>query len=104
MERSRSEEKGKKGPQDSRVKKATPRSLGFTQKGMIRHNCHWPGCQRHVPPKLWGCREHWFKLPKDLRDEIWRTYRPGQEISKTPSREYIAAARAVREWIEDSGL
>lgn len=43
---------------------------------------------------------------------IWRTYRPGQEIDKKPSRAYIAAAALVQIWIvehypatqiEDSG-
>ena len=48
---------------------------------------------------MWGCQPHWYRLPKALRDRIWQTYRPGQEISKTPSRDYIAAARAVQEWI-----
>jgi len=48
---------------------------------------------------MWGCREHWFKIPKTLRDRIWATYRPGQEITKTPSVEYIEAAKAVQEWI-----
>jgi hypothetical protein len=27
------------------------------------------------------------------------TYVPGQEITKTPSSEYITAAKAVQEWI-----
>ncbi|WP_181070918.1 hypothetical protein [Candidatus Manganitrophus noduliformans] len=52
-----------------------------------------------MPPKFWGCKAHWFALPKTLRDRIWATYRPGQEITKDPSPEYIAAARDVREWI-----
>lgn len=67
----------------------------------MSHTCHWPGCVREVPPKLWGCKPHWFRLPKPIRDEIWRTYVPGQEISKTPSRAYIAAAQRARKWIED---
>jgi hypothetical protein len=46
-----------------------------------------------------GCRAHWFKLPKRLRDAIWRTYVPGQEISKTPSAEYLAVADEVQTWI-----
>jgi hypothetical protein len=66
---------------------------------MSKHTCHWPGCEKAVPPSLWGCKTHWFRLPKHLRDEIWRTYRPGQEITKTPSVEYLAAAIAVRTWI-----
>ena len=64
-----------------------------------RHTCHWPGCAREVPPKLWGCREHWYQLPKALRDAIWREYRPGQEITKTPSPRYIAVAVLVQGWI-----
>ncbi len=66
------------------------------------HHCHWPGCNRRVPPAMWGCRQHWYRLPAELRAKIWRTFRPGQEMSKTPSREYVAAAREVREWIEQS--
>lgn len=22
------------------------------------HTCHWPGCNRHVPPAMWGCSKH----------------------------------------------
>jgi hypothetical protein len=65
----------------------------------MTHHCHWPGCPKAVPPKLWGCREHWFRLPAHLRKRIWATYQPGQEITKTPSAEYLAAAHAVQEWI-----
>lgn len=65
----------------------------------MTHTCHWPGCPREVPPAMWGCREHWFTLPKNLRREIWRTYRKGQEIDKSPSPEYIKAAHNAREWI-----
>jgi hypothetical protein len=67
--------------------------------GTPPHHCHWPGCTVPVPPKMWGCRDHWFKLPKHLRDKIWQAYRPGQEVTKTPSPEYVAAAREVREWV-----
>lgn len=65
----------------------------------MTHTCHWPGCGLAVPPHMWGCRSHWFTIPKYLRDKIWATYRPGQEITKTPSAEYIAAATEVQEWI-----
>ena len=64
-----------------------------------RHHCHWPGCGVLVPPAKWGCRSHWYALPKDLRGRIWRAYRPGQEQDKRPSAEYLAAARAVQDWI-----
>lgn len=67
----------------------------------VRHHCHWPGCDKPVPPAMWGCKFHWFKLPMRLRNRIWATYRPGQEISKAPSAEYLAVARDVQLWIAE---
>ena len=65
----------------------------------MRHTCHWPGCEVEVPPALWGCRPHWYSLPRHLRALIWKTYRRGQEVRKDPSPEYVEAARAVQRWI-----
>lgn len=64
-----------------------------------KHHCHWPGCDKQVPPAMWGCREHWYKLPKELRDKVWRAYQPGQEVAGTPSRGYVEVAREVQAWI-----
>ena len=65
------------------------------------HVCHWPGCERKVPPSLWGCKPHWYRLPMELRDEIWAHYRPGQEIDKLVSIEYMETALRVQDWIHD---
>ena len=65
----------------------------------MSHKCHWPKCPKEVSPKIWGCGQHWFKLPSNLQRLIWATYRPGQEITKTPSQNYIRAARMVQDWI-----
>lgn len=70
-----------------------------SQKQTRAHECHWPGCGKQVPPAMWGCSNHWFKLPLKLRAKIWRTYVPGQEILLTPSKEYIDVAVEVQEWI-----
>jgi hypothetical protein len=70
----------------------------------MSHHCHWPGCRVEVQPHLWGCWKHWRKLPQDIKDDIWRSYRKGQEVTKDPSREYIEAARRAREWIFDHHL
>lgn len=64
-----------------------------------KHDCHWPGCNKQVPPAMWGCRVHWYMLPKRLRDRIWDTYEPGQEKNMTPNRDYIQVAKEVQEWI-----
>lgn len=50
---------------------------------------------------MWGCRPHWFALPKAIRDAIWQAYQPGQEMTLTPSRAYVEAARAAQDWIQE---
>ena len=65
----------------------------------MTHTCHWPGCRVPVPPKMWGCKTHWFRLPGALRHAIWKAYRPGQEIDKHPSEAYLLAAQRAQEWI-----
>lgn len=67
------------------------------------HHCHWPGCDKMVPPAQWGCTQHWYKLPRALRSKIWAAYRVGQEDSKTPSSRYIEVARETQQWIKDNG-
>lgn len=52
---------------------------------------------------MWGCKTHWFRLPKFLRDRIWATYVPGQEIRKDPSQDYLDAADAADAWIREQG-
>lgn len=61
----------------------------------MSHRCHAIGCDAQVPPAMLMCRAHWFAVPKPLRQEVWRLYRRGQEITKDPSPEYLAAARAA---------
>lgn len=68
----------------------------------MNHFCHYPGCTKAVPPKLWGCKKHWFMLPQRLRNLIWLTYRAGQEIDKNPSAEYLAVADQVQQWCRDN--
>lgn len=66
------------------------------------HECHWPGCNAQVPPAMWGCKTHWFMLPKRLRDKIWAAYKIGQEVTMSPSREYVEAAREIQKWIKEN--
>jgi hypothetical protein len=67
----------------------------------MKHTCHWPGCNKEVAPSLWGCSKHWYTLPINIRVKIWRTYMPGQEITKTPSIAYIEAAKEAQDWIKE---
>ena len=65
-----------------------------------RHTCHWPDCEVQVPPAMWGCKAHWFKLPKSLRDKVWLAYSPGQEQRMDPSDDYLSVAQEVQDWIK----
>lgn len=65
----------------------------------MKHTCHAEACQTQVPPAMFMCRSHWYALPKAMRDRVWALYRPGQEITKDPSDEYVAHARACIEHV-----
>lgn len=64
------------------------------------HECHWPGCTKQVAPALWGCKAHWFKLPREIRSAIWVAYSIGKEENGRPSRAYVEAARRAQEFAE----
>jgi hypothetical protein len=67
---------------------------------MMAHLCHARGCQVPVPPKMFMCKPHWFMLPKGTRAAVWATYRPGQEITKDPSNEYMDVTTAAIAWLD----
>lgn len=52
---------------------------------------------------MWGCKAHWFRLPKPIRDAIWRAYRPGQEEDGGVTQDYFDAADAAERWIRQQG-
>lgn len=37
--------------------------------------CAHPRCEVQAQPGQLACRNHWFQLPKPLRDAIWSTWR-----------------------------
>jgi hypothetical protein len=71
------------------------------------HTCHAKGCTVPVPPKLLFCPKHWRMTPKELQHAVWAAYRPGQEIDKQPSQEYLAVMKAAIEAVaqkENAGI
>ncbi len=61
----------------------------------MSHHCHARGCTVSVPPEMLMCRDHWFKVPHDIRAAVWQHYRPGQCDDKSPSKEWHQAADAA---------
>lgn len=39
------------------------------------HPCAFPGCAKLVLPQKMACIEHWFSLPDNVREQLWRLYR-----------------------------
>lgn len=65
----------------------------------MKHTCHAMGCDVNVPEKMFLCRNHWFQLPRPMRDAVWAEYVPGQEISKTPTQEYLNVTERAIRWL-----
>lgn len=71
---------------------------------MPAHLCHARGCNKEVKPALLMCARHWRMVPRNLQQAVWDTYVPGQEITKTPTPEYLTAAGdAVRHVAKKEG-
>jgi hypothetical protein len=58
----------------------------------VKHVCHVPGCMTPVKPDKLMCRADWALVPDLMRQAVYATYRPGQEVTKSPSREYVRVA------------
>ena len=58
----------------------------------MSHQCHAVGCREEIPPRLHMCAKHWRIVPRAVQQLLWTHYRPGQEVDKQPSVEYIATA------------
>jgi len=61
----------------------------------MTHTCHATGCNKAVPPKHLMCGPHWRMVPQAQKNEIWRYYRPGQEVDKKPSPDYLHVMKAT---------
>jgi hypothetical protein len=66
---------------------------------MNEHHCHAIGCEVPVPPNLFMCKRHWYKLPMFMRDAVWDAYVPGQEVRKDPSPKYLLVAADAQRWL-----
>lgn len=62
---------------------------------MGSHRCAIPRCPEKIGPALLMCRDHWYEVPKDLRDEVWAQYR----AEGVWSERYMAARDAAIESI-----
>lgn len=63
--------------------------------------CQWPGCEVQIPSGMWGCKYHWFKLPKHLRKRLYLAYAPKPQVITVPSPEYVKVMQDIADWLVD---
>jgi hypothetical protein len=39
------------------------------------HKCAAPDCNLDVPPAMLMCKDHWFRVPRSIRNRVWAAYR-----------------------------
>jgi hypothetical protein len=57
--------------------------------------CPVDGCEERHPRSLMMCRDHWFAVPKPLRDEVWESYRHEGVLSERYGEARDAAIAAA---------
>lgn len=62
---------------------------------MSLHLCHAFECKTAVPPRMLMCLRHWKMVPKNIQSAVWAEYRPGQELDKMPSEDYVLVQRSA---------
>lgn len=61
----------------------------------MKHLCHALECNIEVPPKMLMCLKHWRMVPRAVQSAVWEHFRPGQEVDKRPSDEYLIVHRCA---------
>lgn len=54
-----------------------------------------PGCRVRIDPSRLMCRSHWYLVPKQLRDQVWATWRSGEGALSPEHQEAVRLAITV---------
>jgi hypothetical protein len=54
--------------------------------------CPVPGCHAQIDPSRLMCRNHWYLVPKQIRDRVWATWRSGQGAFSSEHLETVRMA------------
>ncbi len=70
---------------------------------MSRRRCFWPGCSTRIQMTQLGCRMHWYRLPREMRNAVSTTYRDGARLAEQSTEYHEALRAAVAFAIEAAG-
>ena len=70
------------------------------------HPCAYPGCAKLVLPQKIACIEHWFSLPENVREQLWRLYREAvlAQGIRPSHRQAAILAVATAHWVYQAEL
>lgn len=54
--------------------------------------CAIKRCSCQIDPSRLMCSSHWYMVPKELRDQVWATWRSGQGAFTSQHREAVRRA------------
>ncbi len=54
--------------------------------------CPVGGCGKQIDPSRLMCRGHWYAVPRQLRDQVWATWRSGLGAGSCEHREAVRLA------------
>jgi hypothetical protein len=54
--------------------------------------CPVPGCCAQIDPTRLMCRHHWYQVPKQVRDQVWATWRSGTGASSFEHEQAVGMA------------
>lgn len=63
-----------------------------------KHECPYPGCEIRVDYNMLGCKDHWFVLPRRLRNRIWKAWTAAQADGINMGDYLEVRAEAVKFW------
>jgi hypothetical protein len=56
------------------------------------HRCPIPRCGCRIDPSRLMCRLHWYLVPKEVRDQVWATWRSGQDAFSREHKDAVHKA------------
>jgi hypothetical protein len=56
------------------------------------YRCPVSGCTEQVDPSRLMCRGHWYRMPRQLRDLVWATWRSGDGALSSEHLEAVCLA------------
>ena len=63
--------------------------------GELGGHCQVPSCNEQIDPSRLMCRHHWYRVPKQLRDQVWATWQSGRGILSTEHQSAVRLAIAA---------